>query len=154
MRHPLAVILLAAAILGTLLYPVGHMKVGIPEATVLPQEYESRAGDDILKRNFEYAALNPMEIVATLEDDPLSVRGLSDTRELGESISGADGVLRVESVYTIAAAAAKDYAGRVADARKQARSGPQQRWTGWCSGRSTRRRRTRRTESSMSNSRS
>jgi putative drug exporter of the RND superfamily len=121
MRHPLAVILLAAAILGTLLYPVGHMKVGIPEATVLPQEYESRAGDDILKRNFEYAALNPMEIVATLEDDPLSVRGLSDTRELGERIGGADGVSRVESVYTIAAAAAEDYAGRVADARKQAR---------------------------------
>ena len=121
MRHPLAVIMLAAAILGTLLYPVGHMKVGIPEATVLPQEYESRAGDDILKRNFEYAALNPMEIVATLEDDPLSVRGLSDTRELGERIRAADGVSRVESVYTIAAAAAENYAGRVADARKQAR---------------------------------
>jgi putative drug exporter of the RND superfamily len=121
MRHPLAVILLSAAILGILLYPVGHMKVGIPEATVLPQEYESRAGDDILKRNFEYAALNPMEIVATLEDNPLSVRGLSETRELGESISGSDGVLRVESVYTLAAAAAEDYTRRVADARKQAR---------------------------------
>ncbi|MDQ2672555.1 MAG: MMPL family transporter [Actinomycetota bacterium] len=121
MRRPLAVILLAAAILGTLLYPVGHMKVGIPEATVLPQEYESRAGDDILKSNFEYAALNPMEIVATLEDDPLSARGLSDTRELGENISGADGVSRVESVYTLAAAAAEDYAGRLADAREQAR---------------------------------
>jgi putative drug exporter of the RND superfamily len=121
MRHPLAVILLAAAILGTLLYPVGHMKVGIPEATVLPQEYESRAGDDILKRNFEYAALNPMEIVATFQDDPLSVRGLSDTRELGEGIGAADGVSRVESVYTIAAAAAENYAGRVVDARKQAR---------------------------------
>ena len=121
MRHPLAVILLAAAILGTLLYPVGHMKVGIPEATVLPQEYESRAGDDILKRNFEYAALNPIEIVATLEYDPLSVRGLSDTRELGQSISGADGVSRVESVYTRAEAAAEDYAGHVADVREQAR---------------------------------
>src|SRR5215207_388576 len=121
MRHPLAVLLLSAAILGILLYPIGHMKVGIPEATVLPQEYESRAGDDILKRNFEYAALNPMEIVATLEDDPLSVRGLSETRELGECISGSDGVLRVESVYTLAAVAAEDYARRVADARKQAR---------------------------------
>jgi RND superfamily putative drug exporter len=121
MRHPLAVILLAATILGTLLYPVGHMRVGIPEATVLPQEYESRAGDDILKSNFEYAALNPMEIVATLEDDPLSVRGLSHTKDLGESFSGANGVLRVESVYTIAAAAAEDYARRVADTRKQAR---------------------------------
>jgi putative drug exporter of the RND superfamily len=121
MRHPLAVILLAAVLLGTLLYPVGHMKAGIPEATVLPQEYESRAGDDILKRFFKYAALNPMEIVATFQDDPLSVRGLSDTRELGERIGGADGVSRVESDYTIAAAAAEDYTRRVADARKQAR---------------------------------
>ena len=121
MRRPLAVILLAAAILGILLYPVGHMKVGIPEATVLPQKYESRAGDDILKRNFDYAALNPMEIVAKLGDDPLSARGLSDTRELGERIGAADGVSRVESVYTVGEAAAEDYAGRVADTREQAR---------------------------------
>jgi RND superfamily putative drug exporter len=121
MRHPLAVILLAATILGILLYPVGHMKVGIPEATVLPQKYESRAGDDILKRNFDYSALNPMEIVAKLGDDPLSARGLSDTRELGERISGADGVSRVESVYTVGETAAADYAVRVADAREQAR---------------------------------
>ena len=121
MRRPLAVILLAAAILGILLYPVGHMKVGIPEATVLPQKYESRAGDDILKRNFDYSALNPMEIVATFEHDPLSASGLSETRELGERIGGADGVSRVESVYTIGDAAAEDYAGRVAEAREQAR---------------------------------
>jgi RND superfamily putative drug exporter len=122
MRHPFAVIVLAAAILGTLLYPVGHMRVGIPEATVLPTEYESRAGDDILKENFEYAALNPMEIVATLGEDPLSARGLSATKELGEEISGADGVSGVESVYTVGKAAARDYAGRVEAAREQAQS--------------------------------
>jgi putative drug exporter of the RND superfamily len=121
MRRPLTVILFAAAILGILLYPVGHMKVGIPEATVLPQKYESRAGDDILKRNFDYSALNPMEIVATFEYDPLSTRGLSDTRELGGRIGSADGVSRVESVYTVGEAAAEDYAGRVANAREQAR---------------------------------
>ena len=121
MRHPFAVILLTALILGVLLHPVGHMKVGIPEATVLPQKYESRAGDDILKKNFEYAALNPMEIVATLDEDPLSTRGLADTRELGERISGAEGVARVESVYTIGKEAASDYATRVDDARAKAR---------------------------------
>jgi RND superfamily putative drug exporter len=120
MRHPFAVILFAALILGVLLHPVGHMKVGIPEATVLPQKYESRAGDDILKKNFEYAALNPMEIVATLNEDPLSRNGLSDTRNLGERISGAEGVLSVESVYTIGKSAAKDYAARVQSARDEA----------------------------------
>jgi len=121
MRHPFVVILLAASILGILLHPVGHMKVGIPEATVLPQEYESRAGDDILKKNFEYAALNPMEIVATLDDDPLSARGLSETRQLGERIGEAEGVSRVESVYMVAEAAAEDYAQRVAGTRQQAK---------------------------------
>ena len=120
MRRPFAVILLTAVLLGVLLYPVGHMKVGIPEATVLPQKYESRAGDDILKKNFEYAELNPMEIVATLNEDPLSAAGLSDTKELGEKVSGAEGVARVESVYAIGKAAARDYAVRVEDARAEA----------------------------------
>jgi len=120
MRHPFVVILLTAAILGVLLHPVGHMKVGIPEATVLPQKYESRAGDDILKKNFEYADLNPMEIVATLNEDPLSVKGLSDTKELGQRISNAEGVSRVESVYAIGKSAAKDYAARVEAAREGA----------------------------------
>jgi RND superfamily putative drug exporter len=120
MRHPFAVILLTALILGVLLHPVGHMKVGIPEATVLPQEYESRAGDDILKKNFDYAALNPMEIVATLNEDPLSTSGLSATKKLGTRIDKAAGVDRVESVYKVGEAAAKDYAKRVAEARQQA----------------------------------
>ncbi|MDQ4128898.1 MAG: MMPL family transporter [Actinomycetota bacterium] len=121
MRHPVAVILLVAAILGTLLYPVSHMKVGIPEASVLPEKYESRAGDDILKENFEYAALNPMEVVASVSADPLGERGLADAKELGERIRRAEGISRVESVYTVGAAAAKDYAARIADARKEAK---------------------------------
>src|SRR5918997_1416965 len=120
MRHPVLVILLVAAILGTLLYPVSHIKVGIPEASVLPEKYVSRAGDDILKENFEYAALNPMEVVATVSEDPLGEKGLASTRELGESIRDAEGVSHVESVYTVGATAAGEYATRVVDARKEA----------------------------------
>ena len=120
MRRPLVVILLVACILAALLYPVAHMKVGIPEATVLPEKYESRAGDDLLKENFEYAALNPMEVVANLGRDPLSAEGLADVRDLGEGIRDAEGVSRVESVYTVGAEAARDYAARVGDARAEA----------------------------------
>ena len=120
MRHPFVVILLVATLLATLLYPVTHMKIGIPEASVLPEKYESRAGDDILKQNFEYAALNPMEIVATLPDDPLSAEGLAEAKALGESIQRTGEVASVESVYTVGEAAARSYAGRVADARQDA----------------------------------
>lgn len=127
MRHPLVVILLVAALLATLLYPVTHMKVGIPEASVLPEKYESRAGDDILKENFEYAALNPMEIVATLPHDPLSAEGLADAKELGERIRDTGEVTSVESVYTVGEEAARSYAGRVAEAREDAEAGADRR---------------------------
>ncbi len=122
MRQPLVVILLVATLLATLLYPVTHMKVGIPEASVLPEKYESRAGDDILKQNFEYAALNPLEIVATLPEDPLSTEGLADAKALGESIERTGEIASVESVYTVGEEAARSYARRVAEARQDARA--------------------------------
>ena len=120
MRHPFVVILLVAALLATLLYPVTHMKIGIPEASVLPDEYESRAGDDILKENFEYAALNPMEVVATLPHDPLGVEGLADAKALGERIRGTGEVANVESVYTVGEEAARTFAERVIEIREDA----------------------------------
>ena len=122
MRHPLVVILLVATLLATLLYPVTHMKVGIPEASVLPEKYESRAGDDILKQNFEYAALNPMEIVATLPENPLGAKGLADAKALGETIERTGEIANVESVYTVGEEAARSYAQRVAEARQDART--------------------------------
>jgi RND superfamily putative drug exporter len=127
MRHPLIVILLVSTLLATLLYPVTHMKVGIPEASVLPEKYESRAGDDILKQNFEYAALNPMEIVATLPEDPLSAEGLADAKALGESIERTGEIASVESVFTAGEEAARSYARGVADARKEARAEAERR---------------------------
>jgi putative drug exporter of the RND superfamily len=122
MRYPVAVILLVAALLAALLYPVTHMKVGIPEASVLPEKYESRAGDDILKNNFEYPALNPMQVVATLPEDPLSARGLADVKELGERIHKTGEISRVESIYTVGEEAARGYAERVAEAREDAQA--------------------------------
>ena len=120
MRRPFVVILLVALVLAALLYPVTHMRVGIPEATVLPREYESRAGDDLLKENFEYSALNPMEIVADVGGDPLSTAGLENVRDLGRDIGDADGVSSVESVYTLGEAAARNYAEGVGEARAEA----------------------------------
>jgi putative drug exporter of the RND superfamily len=120
MRHPVVVMVLVAAVLAALLYPVTHMKVGIPEASVLPQKYESRAGDDILKEQFDYAALYPMEIIAILPENPLSAAGLTRVKELGERVQNTGGISRVESAYTVGEEAARGYAERVAEARKRA----------------------------------
>jgi putative drug exporter of the RND superfamily len=120
MQHPVLVILIVGVMLTALLYPVTHMKMGIPEASVLPDEYESRAGDDILKQDFDYASLSPMEIVATVPEDPLSVEGLEDVKQLGERIRETDGIQSVESIYTIGETAAREYAEGVSEARKEA----------------------------------
>lgn len=121
MRRPVVVILLVAVLLGALLYPVTHIKIGIPEASVLPQKYESRAGDDILKQDFDYASLTPVEIVAdTGGGDPLSAEALADTKELGERLRGTGEIRSVESIYTVGAAAAREYAERVESGRREA----------------------------------
>jgi putative drug exporter of the RND superfamily len=120
MSRPVVVMLFVAAMLCTFLYPVAHMKMGIPEANVLAEKYESRAVDDILKREFDYGALTPMEIVATLPGDPLSAEDLTDVKELGSRIRDTGGVSRVESIYMVGEEVTRRYAARVADARKQA----------------------------------
>ncbi len=120
MRRPLIVLVLVGAILTALLYPATYMQVGVPEATVLPTRYESRAGDDILKNDFDYAALTPIEVVATLPDDPASTEGLQSIQALGESIEVTEGVDRVESLYTIGEEAAREYATGLDTAREEA----------------------------------
>lgn len=120
MRHPVLVILIVGVMLSALLYPVTHMKIGVPEASVLPDEYESRAGDDILKQDFDYASLYPMQVVATMPADPLSAEGLAGLKQLGERIGETDGVQSVESIYTIAETSAREYAEGVSETRKDA----------------------------------
>jgi putative drug exporter of the RND superfamily len=127
MQHPVLVILIVGAVLSALLYPVTHMKIGIPEASVLPEKYESRAGDDILKRNFEYASLSPMQIVATVPEGPLSAEGLEDVKQLGERVRETDGVRSIESIYTIGKTAARGYAEEVSKARKEAEAEARER---------------------------
>ena len=116
MRHPVSVLLVVGVMLLVLLYPVTHMKVGVPEASVLPEEYESRQGNDILRESFDYASLTPIYAVATLPDDPLSAEGLGEIQSLGKRIEETEGIDHVESIYTIGIEAV----GRLAQARLEA----------------------------------
>ncbi|MDN5696734.1 MAG: MMPL family transporter [Rubrobacter sp.] len=120
MRRPLIVILVAGALLAALLYPVEHMRVGVPEASVLPQSYESRAGDDILKQEFDYAGLNPLQVIAETPGDPLDSESLAATEELSGRLSGTENIDRVESVYSVGEQGAREYAEGVQEARADA----------------------------------
>ena len=116
MRRPVFVLFLVAAVLFTLLFPALHIKIGVPEASVLPKEYESRAGDDILRSDFDYSSLTPTDIVATLPNNSLSAEGLRSIRDLDERVERTEGIKSVESIYTVGEKAAQEYAGRVGQA--------------------------------------
>jgi putative drug exporter of the RND superfamily len=120
MRRPLVVLLVVGTLLFALLYPAMHMKVGVPEASVLPERYESRAGDDILKEDFDYAGLTPIEVVATLPDDPLGAENLEKVRDLGQRIRETANVERVDSIYTVGEDAARNYTQSLEEAREEA----------------------------------
>ncbi|WP_053057899.1 MMPL family transporter [Rubrobacter aplysinae] len=127
MRRPVIVIVAVGALLAALLYPVEHMKVGVPEASVLPQSYESRAGDDLLKQEFDYAALNPVQILAETPDDPLSADSLAATQKLAGRVGGLGGVESVDSIYAVGEEGAREYAREVSEARADAEEQAAQR---------------------------
>ena len=127
MRHPVIVIFAVAAILFTLLYPVSNMKVGISEASILPKKYESRAGDDILKKNFNYSSLNPTQIVATLPKKPLTAAGLTDIKKLGDRVESTRGVGGVEGLYTVGTKGARAYADQIIRAREKGKAEAEKR---------------------------
>ncbi|MCA1729245.1 MAG: MMPL family transporter [Actinobacteria bacterium] len=76
-----------------------------------------------MKKDFDYAALTPIEVVATLPDDALSAESLRSLRDLGKRIGETKGVERVESIYTVGERAAREYAEGVAEARREAEAG-------------------------------
>ncbi|CAN5202444.1 hypothetical protein BH24ACT16_BH24ACT16_03320 [soil metagenome] len=127
MRRPVIVIFAVGALLAALLYPVEHMKVGVPEASVLPQSYESRAGDDILKQEFDYAALNPLQILAETPGDPLSADSLAAVQTLSGRVGGLGDVARVNSIYSVGEEGAREYAEGVREARADAEEQAAQR---------------------------
>ena len=122
MRHPLVLLFVVGAILLALLYPATHIRVGVPEASVLPDRYESRVGDDLMRQDFDYASMTPIDLVAALPDDPLSAEGLDEIRELGKRVGEAEGIERVESIYTAGERSAQGYAQTVTEAREEAES--------------------------------
>lgn|GEM_PF-4278400 len=89
MRRPA---LAVAAACGALLYPLPDIRTGLANAGALPESAGSRAGDD-----------------------PTSAQSPRELRDLGRRVGGVEGVT---SVYTVAERATRQYAERVAEARR------------------------------------
>ena len=119
-RHPALTAILVLAILALPLYPLFNLDIGLAEARALPEQVESRAGDDVLRAEFDYPALNPVESVATVDGDPTGAENLVEIEELGTRIRETERVDDVTSMYTVGEQAARQYAREVSKAREEA----------------------------------
>ena len=120
MRRPVFTVAAVALAAGALILPLGGIQTGLANAQALPESVESRAGDDALRQEFEYGSLNPVQITARVNGDPVSAENLEKIQRLGQQAREVEGVDSVASVYTVGEQAARQYAEQIQQARQQA----------------------------------
>lgn len=69
MKRPVLIAIAISTLLIALMLPVGSIKMGVPEAEVLPPSYSSRYGSDLLKTTYDVREMHPIQIVVTAPDN-------------------------------------------------------------------------------------
>ncbi len=101
MKRPVFLVLLMSGILILLMLPIGGMKLGVPNAEVLPPTYESRQGSDLLKQTYDSREAHPIQIVV---EAPGSIWGREAVREVqaySEQIRAHSGIASVTNYITV-----------------------------------------------------
>ncbi|WP_373228860.1 MMPL family transporter [Cohnella sp.] len=101
MKRPVFLVVLMSGILVLLMLPIGGMKLGVPNAEVLPPSYESRQGSDLLKQTYDSREASPIQIVV---EAPGSIWGTEAVREVAaysKQIRSHSGIVSVRSYITV-----------------------------------------------------
>ncbi|MEX2461649.1 MAG: MMPL family transporter [Paenibacillaceae bacterium] len=100
MKRPVTIIVVMGAILVFLTYPIGQMKLGIPDSGVLPPSYESRAGADLLNQAFDAREMNPIQIYVESDQEVWNETVIGQMQAYTKRISEIPGVKTVKSYVT------------------------------------------------------
>lgn len=97
MKHPVGIVLLLTTALAACAWPIGSMKIGIPDAEMLPPKYESRYGAELMREAYDEQALNPIQIVVETDKPYSSIETIQAIQGLASRIQLIEGVQRVDS---------------------------------------------------------
>lgn len=97
MKHPVAIVLLLSVILIACALPIGGMKIGIPDAEMLPSKYESRYGAELMKQAYDKQELNPIQLLVRTDKPYFAADTIRAIGGLMERIEKVEGVERVDS---------------------------------------------------------
>jgi putative drug exporter of the RND superfamily len=101
MRRPVIMLLLASTIITIAIIPVSDLKLTIPEAESLPEDYESRIVFEKFKSTFGEQQLYPVTIIADSQEPIMTNQGIKDLQYLINTISDEKIINRVESIFSV-----------------------------------------------------
>ena len=99
MRHPIAVIVPTTALLVVLGLPFLNVNLGSPWASILPEEAESRQGQELVNERFGPGELAQVILVETSPTSTLSPQNIVANLEFVERMENDPRVVRVDSIY-------------------------------------------------------
>ena len=99
MRHPIAVIIPTTAFLVLLGLPFLNVNLGSPWASILPEEAESRQGQELVNERFGPGELSQVILVESSPTSTLSPENIAANLEFVERMENDPRVVRVDSIY-------------------------------------------------------
>ena len=100
MRHPIAVIIPTTAFLVLLGLPFLNVNLGSPWASILPEEAESRQGQELVNERFGPGELSQVILVETSPISTLSPQNIAANLEFVERMESDPRVVRVDSIFS------------------------------------------------------
>ncbi|MEC0231115.1 MMPL family transporter [Paenibacillus alba] len=117
MRRPVLLVVLVGGALLYTMTPISHMKLSVPNAEVLPPNYESRYGADLLKAAYDPRMTGPIQIVVHTEAEVWDETSIGLIRAYSEQVKGVSGVKEVQSfISSLGQHSDQDLARMVKDA--------------------------------------
>ena len=113
MKRPLLLVLTMSALLLALLQPISGMKLGVPNAEVLPPSYESRYGSDLLERAYDEREMNPIQVYLETKQEFTSLEAIRDTERFIARMQGIDGIKEIRSYRSIVKASTPEEAALI-----------------------------------------
>lgn len=99
MRHPIAVIIPTTAFLVLLGLPFLNVNLGSPWASILPEEAESRQGQELVSERFGPGELSQVILVERSPTSTLSPQNIAANLEFVERMENDPRVVRVDSIF-------------------------------------------------------
>nr|WP_261302125.1 MMPL family transporter [Paenibacillus andongensis] len=97
MKRPVLLVVIVGGALIYTMSPMGHIKLNVPNAEVLPPSYESRYGSELLKAAYDPRMTGPIQIVIHTEGEVWEEASIRQVRAYSEQVKGVSGVKEVQS---------------------------------------------------------